>query len=366
MLIHECRSICLICLKYGPFSTESNIMKLKSSLLKLMVILGILFIALPVSTLANWLSAGRYAYQIISGIGTMVTYGQLLNQINKPNQEDSKLRARPFLHTFESRTESGVYRGTANPEWKVTHDDPWNYVGDRANYQWYKFSYFNVAWNEEEQEHYKVPYSETFGEGPSWISASQWRAAVDSIGAAKVKKFFWPWEDPWARPGFWIVSAHSTKYEYPDVVIESDVWNPAWLGSSLDGELVDAAEDMSLTYEVKVHFELQPLTWVEGPYGGHWQGGDWVSDSEMFYFPGYKDAQETRSLCPPNTRISSETVRGGMDIWWNKNVEYVHAKLQTRPLDSNGNPTGSITVHEGNIQKNESWVVDSSVKSTVR
>ena len=338
------------------------------------VLVTVLFAAISLQTtysVVQWLqaapTAGRYLYHIVSGIGTMVTYGQLLNQINKPSEEGSRLRARPKLHTFESRTESGVYKGNANPEWKVTHDDPWNHVGDRANYQWYNFSYFNVAWDEDDQEHYKVPYSETFGEGPAWISASQWRAAVDSPGAAKVKPFFWPWEDPWARPGFWIVSANSTKYEYPDVEIESDVWNPAWFGTTLDGELVDEAEELNLTYEVKVHFELQPLTWVEGPYGGHWQGGDWVRPNPSNYrlsFPGYEDDSASVSLCPPNTRINGEAVRGGMDIWWNKNVDYVYAKLKTQPLDSNGNPTGSITVHEGSIQKNESWVVDYTVEST--
>jgi hypothetical protein len=338
------------------------------------VLVAVLFAAISLQTtysIAQWLpaapTAGRYLYHIVSGIGTMVTYGQLLNQINKPSQEGSRLRARPTLHTFESRTESGVYKGNANSEWKVTHDDPWNHVGDRANYQWYNFSYFNVAWDEDDQEHYKVPYSETFGEGPAWISASQWRAAVDSPGAAKVKPFFWPWEDPWARPGFWIVSANSTKYEYPDVEIESDVWNPAWFGTTLDGELVDEAEELNLNYEVKVHFELQPLTWVEGPYGGHWQGGDWVRPNPNNYslsFLGYEDSSASIALCPPNTRINGETVRGGMDIWWNKNVEYVYAKLKTQPLDSNGNPTGSIRVHKGNIQKNESWVVDSSVEPT--
>ena len=239
-----------------------------------------------------------------------------------------------------------------------------DHVGDTANYQWYNFTYFNVAWDEDDQEHYKVSYSETFSEGPSWISASQWRAAVDSPGAAKVKPFFWPWEDPWARPGFWIVSAHSTKYEYPDVVVESDVWNPAWLGTTLDGELVDRAEELNLWYNVKVYFDLQPLTWVDTYFGGYWEQGDWGARCESFSFPGFKDAQETRSLCPSNTRIGGETVRGGMDIWWNKNVEYVYAKLQTQPLDSNGNPTGNIVTHEGQVQKNEWWDVDSSVEST--
>lgn len=346
-------------------------MKIQSFRFQLILVIALILCIQSAFSAIQWISAattaGRYAYHIISGIGTMVTYGQLLNQINIPSHEDSRLRARPTLHTFESRTQSGVYRGIADPEWKVTHDDPWNHVGDRANYQWYNFSYFNVVWDEEHQEHFKVPYSETFSEGPAWISASQWRAAMDSPGAAKGKKFCWPREDPWSRPGFWLMSAHSTKYEYPDVVVESDVWNPAWFGSTLDGELVDEAEELNLTYDVKVHFELQPLTWVEGPYGGRWQGGDWVRPNPNNYkltFPGYEDDSASLGLCPPNHRIGSETVRGGVDIWWNKNVNRVYAKLQTQPLDSGGNPSGSITVHEGLIQKNETWVVDESTEPT--
>jgi hypothetical protein len=322
------------------------------------------------SSITQWLpappTAGRYLYQIISGIGTMVTYGQILNQINRPSQEGSRLRARPKLHTFESMKQSGVYRGEVLGETKITGDHRYYDViaGDRGNYQIYNFSSFSVAWDEDDQEHYKVPYSETYGEGPSWISTSQWRAAVDSPGAAQQNNWLMPWEDPWARPGFWIVSAYSTKYEYPDVVVESEVWNPAWFGTTLDGELVDRAAELKLTYHVKLHYKLEPLTWVEGPYGGHWTGGTRYSRNQSCLFPGYKKAQVTKTLCPPNTRINGEALRGGMDIWWNKNVNYVYAMLHTQALDSNGNPTGNISVHEGQIQKNESWVVDYSVQST--
>ncbi|MCS1410926.1 MAG: hypothetical protein M2R45_04121 [Verrucomicrobia subdivision 3 bacterium] len=59
-------------------------------------------------------------------------------------------------------------------------------------------------------------------------------------------------------------------------------------------------------------------------------------------------------LCPSNHRISSEIIRGGMDIWWNKNIKHAAPVVKTQALDERGNLTRAITRHEGQFQKNVS------------
>lgn len=323
---------------------------------------------------AGWIKGATYAYNVLDGVGTWVFYAELLeNEIFKPNRTDAKLRARPDLYTYEKTTTSGVYAGRVLEESEAgAYGQAYNVHDYAGNYAEYIIHWIIVEYDEEDEEHYVVSGAGGASNGPHWWSKSTWESFVDSPAAAEESSWWdrWTTGDAWSRPGFWITIGSSVKLEYPDVTIKSDVWNPATFGTVLDGQLVNTARTFGgtgLNYTAKVHFELQPLTWVPGANGtGYWTHDDWKqNDADLFThtFPGYRDFSTTMSLCPSNHRIRREEVKGGMDIWWNQNISYTSAVVQTQALDEQGNRTGSIKTHEGLIQKNINYVIDFSTES---
>ena len=323
---------------------------------------------------AGWVKGAKYAYNILDGIGTWSFYSELLeNEIFKPNRADSKLRARPDLYTFEKTTTSGVYAGRVLEESEAgAYGQAYNIHDYAGNYAEYIIHWIIVEYDEEDEEHYVVSGAGGASNGPHWWSKSTWESFVNSPAAAKESSWWdrWTTGDAWSRPGFWITIGSSVKLDYPDVTIKSDVWNPAAFGTVLDGQLVNTAKNFNgtgLNYTAKVHFELQKLTWVSGPNGtGFWSTGRWIENDPSKYnhtFPGYQTASTTKSLCPSNHRIRREEIKGGMDIWWNQNINYSNATVETQELDEEGNRTGPIKTHDGLIQKNINYVIDFSTQS---
>jgi hypothetical protein len=345
-----------------------------TQLSKMAITLLIGSILTSVTLQAGWIKGATYAYNVLDGFGTWSFYSELLeNEIFKPNRADAKLRARPDLYTYEKTTTSGAYHGKALEESEAgafgqTHNVH-NYAG---NYAEYIIHWIIVEYDEEDEEHYVVNGAGGASNGPHWWSKSIWESFVDSPAAAKESSW---WEammtgDNWSRTGFWITIGSSVKLEYPDVTIKSDVWNPAPFGTVLDGQLVNTAKNFGgtgLNYTAKVHFELQKLTWISGPNGtGYWTNTDWktnIADKFTHVFPGYQDSSTTKSLCPQNHRIRREEVKGGMDIWWNQNISYSNATVETQELDEQGNRTGPIETQTGYIQKNIDYVIDFSTES---
>lgn len=339
-----------------------------TQLSKMAITLLIGSILTSVTLQAGWIKGAKYAYNVLDGFGTWSFYSELLeNEIFKPNRADAKLRARPSLETYEKATMSGVYHGDVWDE-KVEGYGSGNYytLAYAGNYAHYRLSWMIVEWDEEDEIHLIAQGAGGSSNGPHWWSKNTWESLVNSPGAAEANSWldYWFTGDGWARPGFWITIGSSIKLEYPDVKIVSEVWNPAAFGTVLDGQLLNEAKTFGgsgLTYTSKVHFELQELEWVSGTGGtGYWKAGKWVkNDPDLFMntFPAYKNDQDTWPLCPSGNRIRNETVKGGIDIRWNENINYVNAVVETQPLDEQGNLTGEIKRHEGAIQKDISYVI---------
>lgn len=317
---------------------------------------------------AGWVKGAKYAYNILDGIGTWSFYAELLeNEIFKPNRTDSKIRARPSLQTYEKATMSGVYHGDVWDEKVEGYGSGSSYtLSYGGNYAHYRLSWMIVEWDEEDEMHLIAQGAGGSSNGPHWWSRSTWDGLVNSPGATEANGWmnYWITGDAWIRPGYWITIGSSIKLEYPDVHVISEVWNPDVFGTVLDGQLLNEAKTFGgtgLTYTSKVHFEFQELEWVNGPGGtGYWKEGKWIkNDPDLFMntFPSYKNSQDSWSLCPTRNRIRNETVKGGIDIRWNENINYVNAVVETQPLDEQGNLTEVIKRHEGAIQKNINYVI---------
>lgn len=131
---------------------------------------------------------------------------------------------------------------------------------------------------------------------------------------------------------------NSRKETYDNVAVKSDCWNPAWLGTTLDGQLQKAAKAIPLEYEARIHCKLQALTWVVDESGfGSWQKASEQQITLISIFMHFRVMRLQLEMwmgvfCSSNHKITDEEVQGGMDIWWNKNVEYVQATLQTHIL----------------------------------
>lgn len=186
-----------------------------------------MYSAVPGPWLAGKESALGWAYRIFSGAGTMITYGQLFNVKFKPSNTDSKLRARPILHTYETRRISRVYEGVASEEWVEKANLA---VDDRANYGITWFDWIYIQWDEEDQEHKVNPNMGERAYLQVYWDKEDFDWLTSQVGAAQRKSFFWPSEDPWEQEGYWLTYGVAKKYEYPNVDIESDVWNPEWFG----------------------------------------------------------------------------------------------------------------------------------------
>ncbi|MCS1407326.1 MAG: hypothetical protein M2R45_00483 [Verrucomicrobia subdivision 3 bacterium] len=319
--------------------------------------------AIPaIGATVGWARTGQWAWRIISGAGTMVTFGQLLNEINKPNDTEAGLRARPSVYDNPTRRASGAYRGIT---WETRRDLQLGKMG--GNYAVMDAEYIAIVWDEELEDYRRGKWTLTIN-APHWMSKKQWDDVYANPDSAVPNHAWYEfWDRAWSKGGYWLTSGGSYQYEYPPVKVESDVWNPAWFGTVLDGELVGAARKLDLTYKARLHFQTQKLTWVNRPNGnGSWKGGTWVKNDLKkpkftITFPGYEDASKSGiDICPPNHKIRSVHVKGGMDIWWHKNVEHIRAVLETQPLDDQGNLTGDVTRHDRKLQKNVYWVVDYS------
>jgi hypothetical protein len=299
-------------------------------------------------------SAVGWAYRIISGAGTMITYGQLYREIFKPDSTDSKLRARPNLISYERMRNSSIYEGVAYGESVETANFS---VRDRANYGVTYIDWIFIEWDEEEGEHKVNPDLKGRAYMPEYWDKSRFEWVTGLVGAAQKKTFFWPLEDEWEQGGYWFTYGESTKFEYPDVDIESDVWNPEWFGVALDGELVNQAKALGMGYTAKVHFKLQKLEWITDQYGSRWASGDMLTQKPVeIWFPGYEDKTVPKKLCPSHHRIAWERVNGGMDIVWNRNVTYSTALIQVQEVDRFGNRFGDIEEKGGQIQQNLNYV----------
>jgi hypothetical protein len=325
---------------------------------------------------ASWIrgtgSVAGYAWSIVSGVGTVVTYGQLYNEIFAPQNKESKIAARPTLETYASKSFSGVYSGTAwggyNPIYEDSPEFSYGYLGgwDTGNYSITEFDYQWVEWNSEDQEYSVNPDRTMYVKLPMWVS--DWQSIVASDDAAQMNDWWTRLNggDTWSKPGFWIRQAKSIIHEYPEVKLESRVFNPSTSESVVDGELLQDAADNGYDYSATVSFQRQGLVWVWDRTGiyGSWQGKTpWIQDSDTWpNVPGYEYASTSMNICDPHERVRSERIQGGIDIWWHENYEEVRAHIMMVPieyLDANGNITDASkveSIEENDIQQNIEWV----------
>ena len=187
-----------------------------------------------------WIKWGSIAYRVLDGGGPLITYVQLLNEINRPADTSSRLQAAPSLTTFETEDQSSVYHGAANLERHLSSSTLEN-PNHKGNYSYWRMTWQRVVYDTGLEEY--VVDHESGGEiaHNAYRARADWEGILDSPGAAQAQTA-WPWEDPWKRGGIWIITGESRQFNYPDLRVGSDVWNPAWFGVGLDGELVSRSD----------------------------------------------------------------------------------------------------------------------------
>ncbi len=335
-----------------------------------------------------WIERGKKVWTIISTTATLYTVGSALHVLvgSKPGNTGAKMKATPSIYedhpNYQSPTvqRSGASDGST---WGsgITELSDESLAG---NYASYYYDYYWVDYDEETGEcssrphatHERATAGGVYSE-PRWISQAGWDWLYAHSESAQRENPISTIDDPdiWARAGFWVHYASSSKYEYPDIPLESRISNPSWRSSNIDGDLKAKAKELGYTYDAKLHAKLIPLTWVAGKNGedgksGHWtEGATWYHDEDWTGVKGYEDdftTIEGKDICPPNNKMEKLIgCRGGIKIWWKEIVEDKQTTVLNQAIDANGNRTGPITTNTV-VLPHHKWVTRHKKESTDR
>ena len=349
---------------------------------------------LTVTSLANplglifWVERGKKAWALISTAATLYTVGSALHVLvgSKPGNTGAKIKATPSIYDDHPNYQSPTVRHSGASD-GITSGDEIRELSDESlagNYASYYYDYYWVDYDEETGECSSRPHSEepwkTAGGVYSedrWIPKSGWDWLYAHSESAQRENPISTIDDPdiWARAGFWVHYASSTKYEYPDVPLQSRISNPSLWSSKIDGDLQAKAKELGYTYDTKLHADLIKLTWVAGKNGedgqwGHWTEGATV-DHEVPWtgVKGYEDDFTTIDsirICPKNHKMEKLVgCRGGIKIWWNEIIEDKQTTVLNQDIDANGVKTGPITTNTV-VLPHHKWVTRHEKKSTDR
>ena len=333
---------------------------------------------LTVTSLANplglifWVERGKKAWALISTAATLYTIGDAIHVLvgSKPGDTGADMAAKPSIYddhpNYQSPTvqSSIVLHGVSGEE-----SDPIDLSDESAagNYASYYYDYHWVNWDED-AEAYVGDIQNGVMSGDWWVNKAGWDWLLSHDEAAQQGLV------GWSRGGYWVYFGGSTKYEYPDVPLQSRIYNPG-LGSKIDGDLKAKAKELGYTYDVKLHADLIKLTWVAGKNGlgghsGHWTEGATVDhEVEWTGVKGYEDDFTTinsKDICPQNNKMENlRGCRGGIKIWWDEIIEDKQTTVLNQAIDANGVKTGPITTNTV-VLPHHKWVTRHEKKSTDR
>ena len=339
---------------------------------------------LTITALANplglifWVERGKKAWALISTAATLYTIGDALHVLvgSKPGDTGADMAAKPSIYDDHPNYQSPTVQISAAYRGLTMESDPTELSDESlaGNYASYYYGYYWIVWNEETEQYEADNRSGTMSDS-NWVPESVWDWLYAHSRAAQPEDPITD-DDPdyWDRGGFWVYSGESTKYEYPDVPLQSRIYNPG-LGSKIDGDLKAKAKELGYTYDVKLHADLIKLTWVAGKDGLGGRKGHWTEGATVKHFArwdgvkGYEDDFKTidsTKICLPNHKMEELIgCRGGIKIWWNEIVEDKQTTVLNQAIDANGVKTGPITTNTV-VLPHHKWVTRHEKKSTAR
>ena len=322
--------------------------------------------------LLPWIERGRKVWAIISTTATLYTVGSALHVLvgSKPGNTGAKMKATPSIYDDHPNYQSPTVQSSTVLHGVAYGGDPVELSDESAagNYADFSYNYHWVNWDEDAEE-YVGDIQTGVMSGDWWVNKAGWDWLLSHDEAAQQGLV------GWSRGGYWVYFGGSTKYEYPDVPLESRISNPSWWSSKIDGELQAKAKELGYTYDVKLHADLIPLTWVAGKNGedghsGHWtEGTTQYHDEDWTGVKGYEDDFETIEgikICPPNHKMKNlRGCRGGIKIWWKEIIEDKQTTVLNQAIDASGARTGPITTNTV-VLPHHKWVTRHEKKSTAR
>ena len=340
---------------------------------------------LTITALANplglllWIDRGKKAWALISNAATLYTVGSALHVLvgSKPGNTGAKMKATPSIYEEHPDYQSPTVQTSTAYHGITAESDPTELSDESlaGNYASYYYGYYWIVWNED-TEQYEADNREGTMSDDRWASKASWDWLYAHSRAAQHEDPITD-DDPdiWARGGFWVDSGSSTKYEYPDVPLESRISNPALLSSKIDGDLKAKAKELGYTYDAKLHADLIKLTWVAGKDGLGGHSGHWTEGATVKHFApwndvkGYEDDFTTinsKDICLKNHKMKNlRGCRGGIKIWWKEIIEDKQTTVLNQAIDANGVRTGPITTNTV-VLPHHKWVTRHEKKSTDR
>lgn len=333
---------------------------------------------LTITALANplgllpWIERGRKVWAIISNAATLYTVGSALHVLvgSEPGDTGAKMKATPSIYddhpNYQSPTvqSSTVLHGVAYGDYLTELSDD----SAAGNYADFSYNYHWVNWDEDAEE-YVGDIQTGVMSGDWWVNKAGWDWLLSHDKAAQQGLV------GWSRGGYWVYFGGSTKYEYPDVPLESRISNPSWWSSKIDGELQAKAKELGYTYDAKLHADLIKLAWVAGKDGLGGHSGHWTEGATVKHFApwndvkGYEDDFTTinsKDICLKNHKMKNlRGCRGGIKIWWEEIVEDKRTTVLNQAIDANGVRTGPITTNSV-VLPHHKWVTRHEKESTDR
>ncbi len=311
----------------------------------------------PPAMALNWKRIGAFLYAAADGIGNVITYAGAILVLNKnltPENEDADMAVEPTLTTYPSWRGSDAYWGLTGERSNTDADSK------RGNWAYYKLE--TVFVEEDEDGDLGIARNSSNRESDSsWMSKADWDAYYVSPSFAKKSDTWFGSEWDWG--GSYLIYGKSEKYEYPDVRVDSERYNPGW-GSDLYQDLLDETEKAGITYDVKIWWRYKKLTWVAAENNnsyGHWkEDKSWTSAHTSWdNIPAHVDTHDFFSICGDNQRIADEIVVGKVKIEWS----YLSRedKVNVYEVPVGGGTTNTLK----NIRRrNETWGVKATHYST--
>ena len=206
---------------------------------------------LTVTALANplglipWIEHGRKVWALISTTATLYTIGGAIHVLvgSKPGNTDADMAAKPSIYDTSPNYQFPTVQTSTADDGRTWETEPTELSDESlaGNYASYYYYYYWIVWDEDAEE-YKTPRDENerpmggVMSGDWWVSKAGWDWLYANSGSAQRENPITD-DDPdiWARGGFWAHIGHSRKFEYPDVPLQSRIYNPGW-GSKIHGD----------------------------------------------------------------------------------------------------------------------------------
>ena len=201
--------------------------------------------------LIPWIERGKKVWAIISTAATLYTVGSALHVLvgSKPGDTGAKMKATPSIYDEHPNYQSPTVQHSGASDGVTSGGAPTELSDESAAGTMPVITTITTGLTTMKRPENALQGRTLLmsGERPGEFTASL-GGYLNPVGigfmrtseSAQRENPISTIDDPdiWARSGFWVHYASSTKYEYPDVPLQSRISNPAWSSSKIDGDLI--------------------------------------------------------------------------------------------------------------------------------